>query len=286
MSATRRSQRRWRQRESRRRGAVGVRLPAEGARHAGRDAVRLHPVPVVVEMENDHVVLRDELSLGLVGLVGRERLDGVLVRIEGGLVRHHQVAAVTRRTLQHGKCRHHRRGDTAYGRLWPSRHDAVDRLGQPWNADACLDPLDDLRRGQLVARNLACEADGTDRPEEVASCQHGRDSRTADVGRPRPSARSAKHLPRSCVRVFAAIDDHRAVDDDVLDPGGVLSWLLEGRAIDHARRSVLEAEHGGVACTVAAEDGGECPDADAGAPADAATLPAGDRSEIETADAG
>ncbi len=201
--------RRLRQREPWRRGALGVRLPAERSGHARGDAVGLHAVPVIVEVEDDKVVLRDERQLGPVGRVRRQGLDGVLVRIEGGLVRDHEVALVSGRALQHREGGHHRRGDAADGRVGPSGHDAIDGLGHPRNADASLDPIDDLGRGQLVGLRLSGEAERAHAPEELASCPHGRDSPTAvavnrvrrspaeDGGQARASSPGATH-PHVC----------------------------------------------------------------------------------------
>ena len=158
-----------------------MRLPAERPRHAGRDAIRLHAVPVIVEMEDHHVVLGDEVRLGLVRRVRRERRDHVLVRIERGLVRDHQVPPFACGALQHREGRHHRRRDAAHGRLGTPSHDAVDGLGHPRNADAGLDPLDDLRCRRFGTMGITDERERARRPEELASCPHARDSDTSGL---------------------------------------------------------------------------------------------------------
>src|SRR5262245_54665570 len=101
-------------------------------------------MPVIMEMEDGHLIPGDELTLELIDLVLQQLVNAVLMRVEGRLVSDDHIPAAGCSALDYIERRHHRSGDPLYRDVRSSCNEVVDCLGAPRDADVGLDSLNYL----------------------------------------------------------------------------------------------------------------------------------------------
>src|SRR4029453_17002757 len=181
-----------------------MRVPADLARHAQRDAVRLAAGPVVGGMKHDEGVLLDEIALELICGAPLNLVDLVLVREERGFVRDDHVPPGGRSPLQHVERGHHRRRDPVDARIRRAADDVVNGLRHPRDADVAFEAIEDL--------------DGGER-----RCPSGRRERRRQRTEVPPRRRSSRRKPCSGCEKRAAGDLHGADCATRAAAGGIFS---------------------------------------------------------------
>lgn len=119
-------------------------LPQQLARHTRADAIRLHPVPVIVKAKHRSIILRDKLPLELICWVVLQLLRRIQVLPERRLVCHDHVSPHRDCTLYHLKRRHHRRRNPLHPHRRRAGNNPVHRLRHPRNPHPALDALNHL----------------------------------------------------------------------------------------------------------------------------------------------